>query len=256
VKILCCNIRYAGAQDGSNSWPYRKDLCVQVLRSHQPDILCFQEMSYEQCAVVRAAFPGHAWHGLVDEPVGRNPTNAIFYRQELFQLISAGGYWLSKTPHIPGSFSWQSACVRLANWVRLIHLESGEEFRVINTHLDHISQMAREQQAQLVNEDAAAYPVDYPQVLAGDMNSDQANPAIGLFNQGGWKDTYEAVHGAGDPGPTFHEFLGAQGPSDLGKIDWIFTRGKLKTTEAEIIRDCPEGRYPSDHYFVMAEVEL
>jgi endonuclease/exonuclease/phosphatase family metal-dependent hydrolase len=77
---------------------------------------------------------------------------------------------------------------------------------------------------------------------------------IGLFQQGGWQDTYETVHGVRDPGPTFHEFLGSKGPASLGKIDWIFTRGKLKTTGAEIIRDCPGGRCPSDHYFVRAEI--
>jgi endonuclease/exonuclease/phosphatase family metal-dependent hydrolase len=257
VILLSCNIRYAGAEDGQNSWPHRKDLCLQVLQAPQPDIVCFQELWYEQCAEVQAAFPGYAWYGLVDEPAGRNPTNAIFYQREKFQFISAGGYWLSKTPHVPGSLSWQSACTRLANWVRLVQLDSGKEFRVINTHLDHISQIAREHQAQLINEDAAAYPVDYPQVLAGDMNSDPLNPAVGVLDQGGWRDTYEAVHGMRDPGFTFHEFLGANYHStDLGKIDWIFTRGKTRATGAEIIRECPGGRCPSDHYFVMAEIEL
>jgi endonuclease/exonuclease/phosphatase family metal-dependent hydrolase len=135
-------------------------------------------------------------------------------------------------------------------------VETGKEFRVINTHLDHKSQLAREQQAQLVNEDAAAYPADYPQVLAGDMNSDPGNQAIEIFNQGGWKDTYEAVHGVRDPGFTFHEFLGPGYASSIGKIDWVFIRGRLKAAGAEVIRDCPEGQWPSDHYFILAELEL
>ncbi len=256
VKILCCNIRYAGANDGRNCWRYRKGICIEVLRAQQPDLLCFQEMWPEQRDDLLGAFPGFDWYGLVDEPLGRNPTNAIFYREESFTLVSSAGYWLSRTPHVPGSRDWQSECIRLANWARLVHRESGKEFRLINTHLDHISQAARENQARLINEDAAAYPLDYPQILAGDMNADARNPAIELFIKDGWQDTYEAVHGTRDPGFTYHEFLGPSYRSSLGKIDWIFVRGRIGARQAQIVREARNGVYPSDHYFVAAEVEL
>lgn len=34
--------------------------------------------------------------------------------------------------------------MRLVNWVRLRDRETGADFRFINTHLDHVSQTARE----------------------------------------------------------------------------------------------------------------
>ncbi len=256
IKILCANLRYAGANDGPNSWIYRKDMCMDVLRSRQPGLFCFQEMWQAQRLYVQGAFPEYDWYGMADEPLGKNTVNAILYRREVFQLLSAGGYWLSQTPHIPGSSSWRSDCVRLANWVRLLQVETQTEFRLINTHLDHISQLARENQARLVNEDAGAYPATYPQILAGDMNSDPGNPAIDLFLRSGWKDTYQAIHGIQDPGFTFHEFQGAQYDSKIGKIDWIFTRGNIEIVQAEIIRDHLDGRYPSDHYFLLVEFRL
>ena len=171
-------------------------------------------------------------------------------------MISAGGFWLSETPHIAGSKSWDSECVRLANWVRLKDRTTGIELRVVNTHLDHISQVAREQQAQLIVDDTVAYPEDYPQILTGDMNCDFRNKAIDIFKAGGWVDTYGILYGTEDPGYTYHEFLGAKYNSDIGKMDWIFTKGITKVIDAVVIKDCLDERFPSDHYFVSASVDV
>ena len=177
-------------------------------------------------------------------------------------MISAGGFWLSETPHIAGSVSWDSARPRFVNWVDLRERDSGREFRVWNGHLDHIGQVARERQAQLIVEAANALADDLPQLLTADFNADAANPAIEIIKAGGWLDTYAAVHGPDDPGFTFHAFLGprfveSRPPEKInGKIDFIFCRGPVKTLAANIIRDSRAGRYPSDHYFGSAEVEL
>lgn len=39
-----------------------------------------------------------------------------------------------------------------------------------------------------------------------------------------------------------------------GSIDFILTRGPIETQSWRIIRDSRDGRYPSDHYFVAAQV--
>ncbi len=255
MKILTCNVRCIEAHDGDNHWEYRKKLCIDVIRSQQPDIVCFQEMRTKQFADVSRAMPEYNVYAMADEPVGRNPQNAIIYRSDAFTLISAGGYWLSETPHVPGSRSWQSACIRLANWIRLQEHATGVEFRVVNTHLDHKSQAAREQQALRIAEDTCAYPADYPQLLTGDMNCDFQNAAIDVLKSAGWLDTYADVHGTEDPGHTYHQFLGPQAKTETGKMDWIFMRGLLKVKDAAVIKDSDNGRFPSDHYFVSAVVE-
>jgi endonuclease/exonuclease/phosphatase family metal-dependent hydrolase len=256
MNILTCNIRYFGAKDGDNGWLFRKELCAEVIRSRQPDVIGFQEMWAEQFADLAAALPEFDTFAMADEPTGRRPMNAIFFRRDALRRISAGGYWLSETPHMPGSSSWASACVRLANWVRLEDRATGAEFRVVNTHLDHVSQLAREHQARLIVEDAAAYGDDYPQLLTGDMNCDLTNPAIAAFRAGGWTDTYAAIHGTEDPGHTFHAFQGPSFVSHVGKMDWIFCRGNVNVAAAEVIADSRDGRFPSDHYFVSATVTI
>lgn len=256
MRILSCNVRYSGAKDGDNAWLRRKQLCLDVLRAQQADIICCQEVTAEQYRDLSGALPEFAWFGMIDDAQGASPVNSIFYRRDRFRVMSGGGYWLSQTPHVPGSYSWDSACVRLCNWLRLVENASGKELRIVNTHLDHISQAARENQARLINEDALSYAAGYPQVLTGDMNCNLANPALLSFKAAGWVDAHAAVHGPSDPGNTFHAFLGPGFAPQVGKIDWIFLRGQARATGAAIITDSVGGRYPSDHYFLSADIVL
>lgn len=256
MRILNCNIRCPSESDAANHWRFRRDICADIIRAQSPDIVCFQEMWAEQLDYMKPALPDFAWFATVDEPRGQNPMNAVFYRAASFTRISAAGYWLSEAPHVPGSKSWDSACIRLVNWLRLREHASGDELRVVNTHLDHVSQPARENQARIIVEDARAYPDEYVQVLTGDMNCVAGNKAIEAFEDGGWLDTYAAVHGTLNPGNTYHGFLGPASEPDIGKIDWIFVKGKARVLDAAIIKESRDGRFPSDHYFVSAELRL
>jgi endonuclease/exonuclease/phosphatase family metal-dependent hydrolase len=256
VRILTCNVRTSRAKDGDNDWLNRKDVCIDVIRAQNPDIICCQEVTDDQFADLGEGLPDFQSFGMADEPASANPVNAIFYRRGMFRHISSGGYWLSQTPHVPGSSSWESRCVRLCNWLRLVEVSSGRELRVANTHLDHISQEARVNQARLINDEAAAYEPAYPQILTGDMNCTCDNPAIASFLSAGWIDTYAAVHGTANPGNTFHGFLGTGFILEWGKIDWILVRGSLHIDGAAIINSSINGRYPSDHYFLSADVSM
>ena len=268
MKIMTCNIRTssANAKDGENAWPLRKDLCVKIVRGYEPDVVCFQEMDEDQFLDMTEGLPDFRSYGMADGVSGRRPVNTIFWLADAFDLVSAGGYWLSEKPHVPGSKSWGSACVRLANWVRLTERKTDAEFRVVNTHLDHVSQAAQVKQAGLIVEDAAAYSAAYPQLLTGDMNVDATYPALAAFRDGGWVDTYAQVHGTEDPGNTYHVFEGAafdpqthrpfEGKPPLGKMDWILSRGRWTVSESAIIKDHDNGRYPSDHYFISATLQV
>ncbi|MDA1190400.1 MAG: endonuclease/exonuclease/phosphatase family protein [Candidatus Poribacteria bacterium] len=256
MNVLTCNIRTSLAKDGENDWVHRKSFCAEVIRSYDPHLIGFQEVSVQQHADLRAAFPEFDRHALIDHAQDGNPTNAIYWARDRFECVSAGGFWLSETPHVTGSWSWESRCVRLANWVRLVDKKSGIEFRFINTHLDHVSQEAREEQARVVNEDAAAFPAEYPQLLTGDMNAPPDNAAIKAFLDGGWTDTYVEKRGVINPCDTFHGFLGDAYEYRSGKIDWVFSRGAVKIESADVLIDERDGRYPSDHHFVMATVNV
>lgn len=260
-RILCCNIRVpleADAAEG-NGWEHRRDLCADIIAAHKGDIICLQECRLNQLAYLKDRLPEYDSYGLSNPGPEFTPNNSIMFSRDRYELISAGGFWLSETPHIAGSKSWDSAAVRFTNWVHLRERASGRELRVWNAHLDHKGHVAREEQARRVAEGMAAMDESgVPQILVGDMNAYEGHPAIAVLKTAGLNDTFEAMHGPGDPGYTYHGFLGRERKTNGRgrKIDWIFTRDGIETRSAEIIRDGREGRYPSDHYFISADIVL
>ena len=255
LRIMTCNVRTSLADDGADHWSCRGDFCLNVIRAQEADLLGFQEMQRDQYDDLGTGLPEFAAWGMVDEPHTLSPVNGIMYRRSRFDLLSQGGFWLSDTPHVTGSRSWDSACVRLANWVRLRDRQTGVDFRFINTHLDHVSQPARQEQARLIVEDAQAYPATYPQLLTGDMNCAGDNAAIDCFRQGGWVDTHTTLHGAQNP-QTFHGFRGDRHDGSSGKIDWVFARGEIVPIASEIVREQRDGHYMSDHDFVRVDLRM
>ncbi|MFA9478225.1 endonuclease/exonuclease/phosphatase family protein [Phycisphaerales bacterium AB-hyl4] len=256
MRVMTCNVRFPTEKDGDNRWVHRKQLLSDVIRSYDPDIIGFQELWREQQQFMMEQLPSHAWFGMADTRDSNRPMNAIAWRDDRFQLVSPGGYWLSETPHVTGSRSWDSSNIRMANWVRLYDVNAEREFRFINTHLDHRGQQARPEQAHLINQDAEAFDDAYPQILTGDMNDTPDSAAINRFLDSGWRDTYEAVHQSMETGLTIHHFHGPDDPVPPKRIDWIFMRGPLKAHHAQVIRDNDNGRYPSDHYFVLADLDF
>jgi len=253
MKILTCNIRKSDADDGPDNWDLRRDICGRILAAQEPDIVCFQEMRHTQLLDMLAALPGFSWFGITKTATCLHPINAIFYRLDQFLPVAAGGYWLSETPHLPGSSSWESASIRLANWIRLRDYDSGVAFRVVNTHLDHGSEMARCEQARMVKDDADCYPPAYPQLLTGDINAVAGSPALHILQEGGWQSVSQLPAGADN---TFHGFRGAGWEGPPRQLDWIFAKGNIRFSGCRLVDNHENGKYPSDHYFVASDVEV
>ena len=107
----------------------------------------------------------------------------------------------------------------------------------------------------MVVEESAQYQPDFRQLLTGDFNSRYDSKVFESVRASGWKESYETIHGEKEAGFTGHEFQGAnyeKGPSK-GRIDYIWYRGNIKPTEAAIIKDSINGKYPSDHFFMQAD---
>ncbi len=269
--VLSCNIRVALPEDDANGngWAARRDFCAEVIRSRNPDIVCMQEVLRVQDEDMRKFFPEYAFFGFAGPEMDAHTEgyhgiakNVIMFSKKRYEFVSAGGYWLSETPHLPGSSSWETARARHANWVRLKDRATSVEFRVIDTHLDHKSQGARVEQVKMIVAESAFYPEAFPQLFAGDFNAHGDNPVYEIIRQAGWADTYDAVHPAGYRGFTAHAFQGPEYAKKLTlaklrkdlRIDHIFMRGPVAAADAEVITDSKDGKYPSDHYFVSAKV--
>lgn len=265
IKILSCNVRVPQPEDerAGDGWEARRELCGDVIVNQHADIVCLQEARGYQVDELKRRLPDFDVTGMSHPTREVVQNNAIMYSRDRFELISSGGFWYSEQPHVAGSKGWDTASPRHANWARFRvrgeNTPGDGEFIVWNTHFDHKGQQAREEQARMTVEAAAAFDlIGIPQILTGDMNAKADNRAIVVLKEGGWDDTYAKIYGPADPGFTFHGFQGVQRKAKGrgSKIDWIFTRGDVKTLGAEILRDGRDGRYPSDHYFLSATLEL
>lgn len=262
IRIVTANIRHPKTEDDEAGvgWEHRKDICRRVLTAQNADIICCQEARIPQIEYLLEGMPGFVYFGMGNrEPV--IPSNPILYSTVRFEKTGSGVFWLSKTPGVKGSKSWGSAAPRYVNWISLREKKTGRSLVVWNTHFDYLSREARENGARVMLGMCSKLPVDAPQLFTGDFNAYAGSRAIDMIKQGGWTDTYAEMHGSKDPGLTAHQFRGAafaaepQGAARK-KIDFVFKRGALKTVASEVVRDSIGGRYPSDHYFVSAEVEF
>ncbi len=252
MRVMTANVRNADRADDGHAWDVRKDACTRVIAACAPDVLGLQEATIEQVEAVAAAMPDHTWLGLRQNPLG-HPRNAVLIHRS-FTVTDRGGYWLSPTPHVPGSIGWDARYPRHVNWVVLAGPDGGH-WRVSNTHLDHECAQARAGAARLLAEDTAAWPTESPQVLMGDFNTVAGSAPLTTLECAGWRDAWAAAHpDQPDSGPTRHGF-GRAASAHPQRIDWIMVRGPTNVHACEVVRDRPDGMWPSDHYFMWADVE-
>ncbi|MBP7049625.1 MAG: endonuclease/exonuclease/phosphatase family protein [Phycisphaerae bacterium] len=140
----------------------------------------------------------------------------------------------------------------------------GPAFYLFNTHLDHKSQPAREYGAILLSRRIVERRHADPVILTGDFNADENNPAIRYLkgqselatpdgamskNPVPLVDSFRVAHPTEQEVGTFHGFKGGAGG---GKIDYILVQPNTTVLQTQILRDNKDGRYPSDHFPVLA----
>lgn len=92
-----------------------------------------------------------------------------------------------------------------------------------------------------------------PVLLTGDLNVDETNPVCQMLDAEGFCDTFRVIHPEGKSVGTTNFFLDNPGPA---KIDFIYAYPSWTVHSAEVVTDKIDGRWPSDHLPVTAEVEL
>ncbi len=266
-KVLTCNIRVDLPEDEEKGrgWKQRREACVRVIKNQEADVIGFQEVLSNQFLDLKKFLPGYIALGF-DGPemdkykegyhgIAKNP---ILFSKKRFELLNAGGYWLSETPLVAGSLSWESARARNASWVRLYDKETDREFRVVNLHLDHVKNEAKLEQIKMVLQESAQYPSEFVQILTGDFNSGPDSQVVQAVLDAGWKDSYAEVYPGIIPETSTNGFKphDAERNAKAKKIDFIFVKGPVCALQSTIIKEHFKGVYPSDHYFVDAVLDF
>ena len=272
LSIMSFNIRYGDAPDGDNAWENRQDILIDCLKKYNPDILAVQEAFDFQIEKIQSAFPDWDNFGLprfhkkemtdpvyAHESMGGESVN-IFYNKNKFKLLDSGTFWHSDTPDIPASITWGNSLPRIHTWGLFQAKDSGQKFVVLNTHF-HTN--AREpytsKTTNLVMRKWREIAGDLPTIMTGDFNLSPDSDTHEIFCgrqgseeiRGNFVDCWQVLNNPEVNAGTSHNFKGVR---NKVRIDWILATPSIKPQSIEIIYDNVDGRYPSDHYPVLARL--
>ena len=256
LSVMTFNMRYDNPEDGQNNWRFRRERIAGVIKAQEVDVLGTQELLSNQFDDLSGLLTGYQGVG-----VGRldgaesGEYCAVFFRKDRFTLLDSGTFWLSETPEVVGSLGWDGACERIATWV-VLRDRDGRELFFIDTHLDHVGQVARDEGVSLLMKRIETLSGGRPVILTGDFNSEPGSSVVAQVQKDGVLRDAKAI--AAQRSGTDWSF------SDFGQIpeaerpllDYIFVSGDIEAVRYEVLPDTFDGGYVSDHAPVMAVVKI
>jgi endonuclease/exonuclease/phosphatase family metal-dependent hydrolase len=261
IKAMTFNIRVDTFLDGLNSWSTRKGLVFETLANNAADVVGLQEALDHQVRQIQQALPQYDHYAAGrNDGKSKGESCAIFYRKDRFTINDFGTFWFSDTPERSGSKDWGNLWPRICSWVHLTDNETNTGFYVYNVHLDVLSQNSRKKSVELLAKRISERNEHDPFIVMGDFNMDIDNPAMDFLENADsetqypkmlsvWQSLYPDRPSRG----TRNNFLGRPiGP----KIDHILISANAQALDIEIDQRSINGRYPSDHFPVIAEILL
>lgn len=291
LRVASYNVRYQTGDVGTaNEWDERKADLADFIRKLDLDVFGLQEVCPGQADYLTNCLPQYAMVGVHREDGKREgEASPVFYRKVRFGAVRSGTFWLSETPDVPGSKSWETVCTRVCSWVLLKDRNTGKTFCFANTHTDHVSELARKEGMLLIIRKMREFaPSGTPIVFTGDHNCREIEePAQAVskllknalyvsetppkgpwrtFNGWIWSD---AEYSTGDalklPVAKRNALLGGK---DIpyaeryacggARIDYIYVSEGVCVKSYETHSDARPGTklYPSDHFPVTATIEI
>lgn len=251
IRVMSCNVRCLNTRDlGKKSWFYRADLILRNIESEAPSIIGFQEVTKWQYAYLCDALKGFDSVITYRDKSRMSEGCPVFYDTNLYTLCDKGSFWLSETPD-EMSKDWGSACYRICSYVILEEKESGKQFVVFNTHLDHISDKARINGIGVVLDKIAQFG-DLPAMIMGDFNAEESSETYKSATKNFLDVKYQTKDASG--GATYQNW----GKSlDRNCIDYVMISKTGFTVNAyKVVQNTYDGVYPSDHFPLSVSLTL
>jgi endonuclease/exonuclease/phosphatase family metal-dependent hydrolase len=249
IRVMTFNVRFDTPRDAPNTWDARRDAAIDVIRSYAPDVVGLQEPLEHQVRDIDERLDDYRCIGRARELGGGGEYVPLLYRYGRFDAEQSGVFWLSDTPDVEGSVGWDADATRISTWAVLRDHSTSRAFMIVNTHLDRWGQLAREESARVLLARASRF-AGMPLVITGDMNAVEGDPPLEVVKAAMMRDSYRDIHD--DAPPTIHHYGQRLG----GKIDFVLCDPNWRVLDADVVRDRPAGRWPSDHYPVIADLEL
>ncbi|KAJ7184913.1 Endonuclease/exonuclease/phosphatase [Mycena filopes] len=171
-------------KSGEQPWSLRRLRVAEQLLSEGVVLAGFQEALVRQVHDLAELF-GDDWDWVGvgrDDGKEAGEYSAVFYKKSEFILRSYDSFWTSHTPFTPSRFPGAGS-VRICTALRLQRRSGGQEFTVLNTHMDERSEPQRRHAASMLLA-RARYEVCVtggPVFVMGDFNSPPTGPDAGAY---------------------------------------------------------------------------
>ncbi len=258
LKVMTFNVRFDNPADGENRWEARIPIVRTYMEEAAPDIVGMQEVLVNQIEDLLDIMPGYAYVGTGrDDGRTGGEYSPIYYREDRFNLRDHGQFWLSETPEVPGSRSWDAAITRIVTWAALEDRQSGKTIYAFNTHFDHRGVQARLNSIELMAERITEIAGDKPVITVGDFNirkeSDDYKFMVSTFADRNGLTNAELISEAPVTGAE-STFNGFRTDIEPRVIDFIFVDGNFSVSSYRVDEVMENGIFISDHWPVVAEV--
>ncbi|HET7119516.1 MAG TPA: endonuclease/exonuclease/phosphatase family protein [Hanamia sp.] len=259
INVATYNMRNDNNSEDSthgNGWKQRFPVIASLIQFHGFDIFGTQELLHHQIQDLRKLLPGYSFYGIGrDDGKQAGEFSEIFYKKDKFQLLGHGDFWLSQTPDKP-SLGWDATCCnRICSWVLLKDKKSGKKFYVFNTHYDYQKDLARNESSKLILKEIKRIAGTQPAIFMGDLNGgNETSWYKSVANSGFLKDTYKEAKNPYALNGSFNGFGSTIKSDEI--IDHIFISKQFSVQQWGILTDTYHGKYPSDHFPVMAKLKM
>lgn len=257
MRIMTFNLRCDFPLDFGNRWNSRKEMIYNIMKNYNCDIIGIQECTNKMFKDIQDNIDNY---NIVGSPRSKRffvEKNDILVLKKHF-IKENRTFWLSDNPDRVGSMKWYSLFPRICT-TAIVKIENNQTIRVFNSHLDCLLPQAREyglrKIMQIITEDEKKEKL--PTILMGDFNATPNSKLIKDFSQGKFsskrlvavQDINKELYNQGTMG-------NFKGKENGVHIDYIFVSEEIEIMNAEIIKYNVNGKYPSDHYPLIADIKI
>lgn len=184
LHLMSFNLRYDTTSHGAFSTSVRGAHLLTLIEGYDVDSVGFQEATNDWMLYLRPemAKRGYAYVGVgrdsgTDDLTATGTGNEfapVFYKADKYKLLEADTFWLSETPDQKSGTAWNASNTRICTYAVLENQETGERYIHFNTHVDHTSDLARENGIRIITARITRISEKYgniPAVSTGDYNS-------------------------------------------------------------------------------------
>ena len=184
LGIMTFNLRYDVSSHTCLKLNVRGPHLMEIIDKYNPDSVGFNEATNNWMSWLRGNMKkrGYAYVGVgrdsatddTSSTKNSNEYSPIFYKEDKFEVLDSGTFWLSKTPGSPKTKGWGSGYNRICTYAVLKNKTTGETYAHFSAHLDHKDAEAQENSVYVIETYIRATLEKFGDigiVLSGDFNA-------------------------------------------------------------------------------------